>query len=226
MKHIEIAVKKIANHFSKNRYYINDYLDVIRKSKRWTINTLNNDLQLWEKRFKRANPDGTDKIIEITKEAFNNCKDENEINKLRGAILEAILIGINGGFSILQEDNYGWGASVSVQEDNSIFKIKYECINPINSDCHRRMTVDFGAWNGKHAKVYECKAAPDRIGCKEVNYMKVLKKELLDRDITNEVFYVCPSPNDAIQIQLDKFDLSPVYKTFGKADFKAASATL
>lgn len=224
--YLEDAVQEISNYFSKQRLHIGNYLDVIKKSARWTVEGLDKDLEMWERQFLRASSEQNvnEAIIDITKRSFKKCTSKDEINKLRGCILEAVLLGLFGGYEILQDSKYGWGASVAIEEETN--KIVYTCPHPNGNECKNRMTVDFGVWNGRSGQFYECKATPEGIGCKEVEYMKHLKEELKNHSISNEMFFVCPTPITFIEMELEKYDLSPTYGKFGKEDFLRISASL
>ncbi|WP_226047140.1 hypothetical protein, partial [Klebsiella pneumoniae] len=76
---------------------------------------------------------GTQGLISIVENAFLACQNDNDIHNLRGIMLEALLIGTNGGSAILNDLNCGWGAKVYV--NNNV--IRYHCrSNPKPySDC-------------------------------------------------------------------------------------------
>lgn len=213
--HIIKSVKLLSDHFKVDREYLSDYLSVLRFSKRWKIATMVADLQVWESNFTKIYSTGTYNIVKLTKEAFLGCTSKEEIDSLRGAIVEAIIIGCFEGHENLKFENFGWGASVNIREDDTETQLKYLCSERVKNECDNRLTVDFGYWDGKHGQFFECKVEPKAIGCKEVNYMKYLKEELRKRGFSHEIFFVSPKPESAILLQLDNYDLGPTFKPFG-----------
>lgn len=212
--HIEEISKEFADHFKSRRPYVSEYCSLIRLSRRWEIENLEEKLSEWiSKNEKRP---GFSRLVDIVGRAFRGCTSTKEINSLRGAMVEAILIGCFGGSKNLNNPNYGWGARVDViSPDAPVDKIVYRCTIHETEDCSNRSTVDFGFWNGKHGKFFECKVRPNSIGCKEVMYMQYLKTRLNSHDISNEMFFVCADPSEAVKMQLEEWGLSPVYKAIG-----------
>ncbi|MED1607740.1 hypothetical protein P4U90_20680 [Cytobacillus kochii] len=213
-KHIEITALLVADHFKRRRNYISQFCRLIKVSKRWKIQKIDEELVRWKDSFSKI--EGTRNIIDIICNGFPKCSSNEEIHKLRGALVEALLIGCFGGSEILNQNNYGWGAQVQLNKQLEPQKLlKYHCNKSDNHDCHNRTTVDFGYWDGYHAKFFECKAQPIGIGCKEVSYMKYLKNEMASERVSNEVFFVCPEHRDSIIMRLEEYGLSPVYKAWG-----------
>lgn len=218
-KHIEDIAKEIADHFKVRRPYIPQFCSLIKTSKRWNLSNLEVKLGQWETFFSRTQ--GTRGIIDIVKRGFNSCQNDIEIDKLRGAMVEALVIGAHGGSIVLSDRyKYGWGSRVDLLLKGGKVQLIYNCKHHKYPDCSRRSTVDFGYWNGQHGQFFECKAQPAGIGCKEVSYMQNLKSELSNRGISNEIFFVCAEHRDAVKIRLEDFGLSPVYKPWGIEDIQ------
>jgi hypothetical protein len=211
--HIEEFGKEFADHFNVRRDYVGDYCKLISTSKRWKITTIQNQVDRWGNNFGRI--PGRTKIIDLVKRAFLSCVDGSEIDDLRGVMVEALIIGCNGGSGILVNQNYGWGARVDIHLPTQTTQIKYVCSSPQTQACHRRSTVDFGYWDGNHGQFYECKAQPVGIGCKEIKYMEKLKESLTAHEISHEIFFVCPESTESIQMRLNTYGLRPVYKPLG-----------
>lgn len=214
-EHIEPFYEEYINRVRKmDRKYIPDFCRMLSTSKQWNMNNINEKLCEWEKHFGKR--EGTRRIIELVKRSFSACTSKDEINKLRGLILEAIVAACHGNSDNLKNSQFGWGAVVIVESTNGIDKkeIKYRCpklkdptiskSDVIQNGCNNRQTVDFGYWNGKHAKLYECKIRPDGIGCQEINYITTLKNELNNVNISHEVFFVSADSSDNIIINLKK----------------------
>jgi hypothetical protein len=216
--HIENAGKELADHFKVRRPYVPDFCKLIMTSKRWKQASIQKDVDRWAKFFNMTS--GRKNIIDIVKRAFLSCVDDDEITVLRGVMVEALVIGCNGGTNILTKSHFGWGARVDIHLPTQKIEIKYTCKAPIDSACRRRSTVDFGSWNGRHGKFYECKAQPAGIGCKEVNYMKKLKNDLTDNEVSHEIFFVCAESRESVQMRLEDLGLGPIYKPYGYEDLK------
>lgn len=218
--HIEEVAMKVAEHFKIPRDYLPEYCQLIRTSKRWTIKNLEKKLLNWKNMFSRVS--GRNKIIEVTETSFIKCRTNEDIHKLRGVLVEALIIGCNGGADILKQKNFGWGAKVNINLSHGNIEVKYICNHPTNVDCFRRSTVDFGSWDGYHGKFYECKVQPDNIQCKEVQYMKKLKEELSNNNISHEIFFLCADSRDEVIIKLKSMGLNTVeFKPLGFEDLSA-----
>lgn len=212
--HIEEISKEFADLFKIRRDYVSEYCSLIKTSKRWDMSNVSDKLDKWITKMQRYT--GVRKFLEITKRAFESCTSKEEIDSLRGAMMEALVIGSFGGSENLGKDNYGWGARVDINIPNTpVEKVRYKCTLHQETDCSNRSTVDFGYWNGSHGKFYECKVQPMGIGCKEVKYMQHLKDRLGQHQISNEMFFVCADPTEEIKIKLTSLGLGPLYKAIG-----------
>ncbi|MCY8401364.1 MULTISPECIES: hypothetical protein [Bacillus] len=216
------AVKKIADHFSvkRDKRYLNEFRLVFKRSKHWNPEkgALKQQLEEWKAQFTRNYSD-RNKLANIIVDSFHCCKTKDEINKLRGALLEAFLIGVKGGFNGIdsrEEMARGWGARVYLQ--NSKQGVLYNCLEHKYEGCTSRSTVDYGEWDGCHGQFYECKVSPVSIRCKEVKYMEHLKKELSSQSISHEVFFLCADSKLNVQIKLEEYGLGPLYKPLGIED--------
>ncbi|MEH6900276.1 hypothetical protein V7X04_00125 [Bacillus safensis] len=212
------AVKNIADHFStqRGRIYVKDFLEIFKRSKYWKIDTLKQDLNNWKLSFVKAHND-REKLSKIIVDSFIQCTSKNDIDHLRGVLLEAILIGAKGGFKTIdsrKESMRGWGAKVYLQKDKR--GVFYNCTRRLEDNCANRSTVDYGEWNGRHGQFFECKVSPDNIGCKEVSYMRFLKDQLISHEISHEIFFLCAETKLNIEIQLEKYDLGPLFKPLGR----------
>ncbi|WP_371018943.1 hypothetical protein [Pseudalkalibacillus sp. JSM 102089] len=218
--HIEQFGKDYADHFKTPRNYVPQFCKLIQTSKRWEMANLQAKLKYWESNFSRIGR--VEKIIDLVKRSFNSCQCDDEISDLRGVMVEALIIGRNGGSAILTKQNYGWGARVDLHLPTETVAVKYNCLTPQSQGCRRRSTVDFGYWDGIHGQFYECKAQPRGIGCKEVKYMQKLKHELEQEEISHEIFFVCAAPHEEVKIRLEEdFGLRPIYHPFGIEDIRS-----
>jgi hypothetical protein len=221
--HIEPFFAEYVERIRKmNRNHLPDFCRMINTSKHWKIENINNKLSDWGQRFGKVR--GTAKLIELVTRSFSACRDNKEINILRGLILEAIVAACHGGASVLQNQHYGWGCVVVVHSSTEVIEeIKYICNNPTPPDqldqcrdvCKNRQTVDFGYWNGRHALLYECKVSPDGIGCKEINYFNKLRSRLNDYYISNEVFFVCADSSDHAKMYLEERQIEQLFRPLG-----------
>jgi hypothetical protein len=211
---LEEAIRGIAEHFKKRRNYVEKICSMIMNSKRWKVSNISMELQKWSNVLP-ADP-GKSEIVSLISKIFMMCKDQEDIKIVRGHIFEALLIGFHGGEDILYNDNYGWNSIIRIQEQNGThFPILYECNSPKYDNCHNRSTIDFGFWNGSHAELNECKVQPERIGCKEINYMFTVQEELKKRNISHEIFFFCPSSEDDIKLKIKEFGGSVLFKPRG-----------
>lgn len=213
---LEDITKEFADHFKVKRPYVPDFCRLIMTSKRWSISNLAQKLSDWSVIF--GSISGRNKMVKLVQRAFGLCKSDEDINNLRGALLEALVIAGHGGASILSMSNYGWGAQVIVNDSGNSKVVKYECPTPTvppDFSCKRRSTVDFGMWNGWSGKFYECKVQPASIGCKEIKYMDALSQELSSSGISYEMFFVCAESEEAVKMRLAEQGASSVYKALG-----------
>lgn len=212
--HIEEISKELADHFKVRRPYVSEFCSLVKTSKRWDTNNVTVKLDRWKIQMEKFN--GSKKIIDIVKRAFESCTTNDEISSLRGAMVEALVIGCFGGEINLSKTNYGWGARVDINViGEPVREVVYKCKIKKEPDCKNRSTVDFGYWDGLHGKFFECKVQPVSIGCKEVSYMKHLKEELEEHKVSHEIFFVCAEHSDEIKIKLEMYGLSPLYKAVG-----------
>lgn len=214
------AVEKVADHFSvqRDKIYVKDFLLIFKRSKFWKVDNLQEDLNMWKNSFIRGYKDRV-KLSDIIVDSFIQCKTKDEIDKLRGALLEAILIGAKGGFNGIDsrsEMSRGWGARVFLQKSEK--GVIYNCTEHREDTCTTRSTVDYGQWNGYHGQFFECKVSPKRIGCKEVRYMEFLKSQLKSHDISHEIFFLCAESQFNVKLKLEEHGLGPLFKPLGRED--------
>jgi hypothetical protein len=208
---IEEAVIAISDHFRSRRDYVPDFCRLLSISKKWNKNNLSSKLEFWCDQFGQRK--GRGKLIGFIKKAFESCENDKEIHKLRGALLESLVIASYGGPSILQNrKKYGWGAQVFINSND----VKYWCTSsPRDEGCEHRSTVDFGYWDGYNGKFFECKILPDSIGCKEVQFMKTLHLDLTSAGISFEIFFVSAYDQDAVRLRLEQLNATSLYKPLG-----------
>ncbi|WP_136369653.1 hypothetical protein [Cohnella fermenti] len=220
--------KEFADHFKVRRSYIPDFCRLIQTSKWWNTLNLEAKLAVWAKGF--GSVSGRKGIIDLVIKAFRSCSDDKEIAGLRGAMVESLVIASRGGSDILDLPAFGWGARITVKTRVAAKELKYICVAPTHAEssrtesgevCRNRSTVDFGSWNGKHAQLYECKAQPARIGCKEVKYMQYVKSEMSALDISHELFFVCADSRESIEARLEDLGLGPLFKALGARELAA-----
>ncbi|MED3603726.1 hypothetical protein P4472_18225 [Bacillus subtilis] len=220
------AVEKIADHFSvpRDKRYVTDFLMIFKRSKHWKAEKLKQDLEIWKNKFTRDYSDRV-KLSKIIVDSFIQCKTKEEIDELRGALLEAVLIGAKGGFKGIDsrsEMSRGWGARVYLQKGAE--GVKYNCTEHREANCSNRSTVDYGEWDSRHGQFYECKVSPEGIGCKEVRYMEFLKSQLESHEISHEIFFVCAESRLNVKVRLEEYKLSPLYKPLGREDISSMLA--
>ncbi|MFC5529970.1 hypothetical protein [Cohnella yongneupensis] len=220
----ETDILEIADHFKVKRKYFFAFTALIHESSRWNSGNLEQGLNRWEIRFLRAG--GIEKVVVMVREAFNKCTTTDKIKKLRGAIVEAILIASHGGSGRLNDPtNYGWGASVFIGSSPDAHQVGYECDDQCGSftgdTCGTRYTVDVGDWNGYHAKLYECKAHPDSIKCKDVEFLRKLSNELQSHRVSHEIFFVSIVDKEEIEIKLREYNAPSFFKSCGRRELEA-----
>lgn len=209
-EYIERYIKEFADHFKTRRNYLPDFCRMLGRSRMWTIANINQQVEKWSQQFGQVS--GRKAVISLVKSAFDACQVDEDIERLRGGIVEALVIAKYGGSKILDNAYYGWGALVLINEN----EVRYKCTELRHGDCGDRASVDFGAWNGHHGMFYECKVNPIRIGCKEIQYMKTLSTELAKSKVSHELFFVCPESQDAIKIRLSDIGIDDIhYKAMG-----------
>lgn len=208
--------KEIADHFKTPRNYVPEFCGFLINTSRWDFAHLPQQLATWRARFQRIS--GTGKIINLVEKAFNACTSNDDINVLRGLLLEAMVVASYGGTQVLSQDEYGWGAKVYV--NGSTRPVRYTCVLHRFEDCKGRATVDFGAWDGHNAMLYECKVQPFRIGCKELHYMKELTSVLQEAGTSHEIFFVSAASRDDVEIQLAEQEANLLFKPLGLENFR------
>ncbi|MGB2993565.1 MAG: hypothetical protein WBB47_13100 [Paenisporosarcina sp.] len=217
--HIENITLEIAEHFKVSRFYVPQFCRLISTSKRWKVENWRPQFDQWKSVFSKINPNETRKIIDIIDRGFDSCTTNLEIDDLRGCMLEALIMGSYGGRKVISNPSFGWGSRVDLNmESGKTLKVKFECLNTEQPLCVRRSTVDFGYWNKKHGKFYECKVQPISLTCKEINYMRTLRKELILNKISNEVFFAFAASKDKVNMDLKKLQLESFFKPLGYED--------
>jgi len=213
------VVHEFADHFKSPREYVPDFCTILTRSWRWNHSTLQDKLTTCLERFGKHS--GRKKITEMIRRAFSLCENDDELKILRGALLEALVIGCHGGVQTLSSPNVGWGAQVILR--NNI--IRYRCTKKIDDNCRNRSTVDFGIWDGYHGKFFECKVHPDGIGCKEINYLETLSQTLKENNISHELFLVCAESIDSIRQRADILGLGLKFKLIGTKELQRMVAS-
>lgn len=214
---LEDYILSISSYFTIKQNYFRNFCQMINASKHWSINTLSDDLDQWSFRFTKMFSHSY-KIVELVKEAFSLCQNDEDINIFRGALAEALIIGKYGGKEVFQSNksNCGWGAEISL---NSI-PIIYQCVKKLYQDCSDRRTVDFGIWDGFHCKLYECKIQPKWIGCKEVHYLSTVYDTFKTNNVSFEIFIFCLESTDSIEVRLIEWNMDPMkYKPVGHDNY-------
>lgn len=193
---IEPYIKEFAEHFKTPRNYFRPFCLLLGRSRNWDVDNIVQNIDRWSENFLRMGG-SSHKLVDIVRRAFTACKNQDDIKHLRGGILEALIIAKHGGPSVLDKNNCGWGAIVSIDGR----PITYTCPKINLPKCDHRSTVDFGIWNGYHGQFYECKVSPFGISCKEVQYMKTLSNELSREDISFELFFAFAESQQSIEIR-------------------------
>ncbi|KFI01988.1 hypothetical protein P8846_11285 [Bacillus spizizenii] len=193
---------KIADHFSVKREYILSFCHIVRLSSKWTIENMPKHLRFIKSKFTVFA--GGEELVKILDEAFSKCNDKEDIDKLRGSLTEGLLLGAYGD-SIVNSKSFGWGAQVNIKNGIATLRVKYRC--PLHCDseqpeCVSRSTVDLGFWDGSYGEFFECKVRPDSIGCSEINYMKLLNKELSKRGLKHNLYFVTTDTSDSMEMKM------------------------
>ncbi|PEK36075.1 MULTISPECIES: hypothetical protein [Bacillus cereus group] len=210
--YIEDVCKEIAEHFKVKRKYLHQFCTLIRGSKAWTVENMEEKLSGWSEKVSHI-PE-TKKFIQLINKAFKLCQNPEDIDHLRGGMVEALVIASRGGASILQSSHYGWGASVTINGETS-HRIRYRCSELKAEGCANRLTVDFGHWNGYHGQFFECKVNPVSVGCKEEKYMIELDNCLSTKNISHEMFFVCAETHERVKMRLEEKNISEKFKPLG-----------
>ncbi|MFK8881685.1 hypothetical protein [Bacillus velezensis] len=205
-KFIPITIK-IADHFSVKRSYIRTFCKMVRNTSRLNVINMSSQLNVIQSTFSSF-VDGGSELCQILLDAFGECQDKSDLDKLRGSLAEGLLLGRYGN-DILQSKTFGWGAQVHVQNKKgpNVLKVKYNCPHHNNieyPDCVSRSTVDLGLWDGEYGEFFECKVKPDNIGCPEMSYMKVLNKELTKKGIKHTLYFVSTDTREAMKMKIEK----------------------
>ncbi|WP_371103427.1 hypothetical protein [Streptomyces sp. PU_AKi4] len=88
--HILDSIEKVSKHFETKRDYIYEFCGMIQASKRWRVSRhLSVSLKIWKDQFIKDKPNRFD-IADIIEKAFLKCTSDDEIDELRGGLLEAI----------------------------------------------------------------------------------------------------------------------------------------
>jgi len=197
------VIREFAEHFKKKRHYFQNICRLIQQSREWKMNNLKSELEDWKRAMSPIRDSGV--IIRLVEKAFSRCKNDYDIRHLRGGIVEALVVGRYGGLSVLNDKKHGWGAKVFLKIPGKKLpkEVAYICEKyPIPKGCDDRHSVDYGIWDGKLGKFYECKIQPERIECKEIMYMKKLKEELTQLGIVHEILFFCPTTTRSIERKL------------------------
>lgn len=211
---IEEVAKEFANHFTTRKNQIRFFCNLIKTSKYWNTNNLHEKLIAWKESVKRIK--GTSKTVKLVEKAFNLCLCDDDINSLRGAMVESLIISHYGGAKVLSNPNKaGWGAKVYYHQNNQSQVIRYNCEKLLYDHCEDKATVDFGYWDGHHGKFYECKVLPKRIECKDKRFMENLSSVLTHQGISHEVFFVCADTEEAIDANIADIDIGIRLKSVG-----------
>ncbi|MBY9079570.1 hypothetical protein [Paenibacillus sp. CGMCC 1.18879] len=220
---IEGIAREFAEHFKVKRDYFRQFCRIIQVSKRWRISDLSQSLSKWVSQFGAIG--GRKTIIALVNKGFGLCKTDEDINNLRGIIVESLLIAAYGGAKILTQSNIGWGAKVYIENGRGTSQVvRYRCSAKKTADCGDRATVDLGIWDGYSGKFFECKANPVSIRCKEISYMEYLRNMMKVHGISHETFFVCAESKDSIRIRLDEYGCSPLLKPIGLEELQAMIA--
>ncbi|HFK1746059.1 TPA: hypothetical protein ACGX4N_002828 [Bacillus cereus] len=210
--YIEDICKEIADHFKVKRKYVRQFCTLIRGSSSWNPDNMDEKLAGWSQRMERV-PESAN-FVRLINKAFRLCQNTDDVDHLRGGMVEALVIGARGGSSILESNQYGWGASVTINSESS-YKIRYNCLKKELEECANRLTVDIGHWNGYHGLFYECKVNPVNVGCKEQNYMITLDECLKTNSISHEMFFVCAEQHERVQMILEEKGIGKQFKPLG-----------
>ncbi|HFK1727402.1 MULTISPECIES: hypothetical protein [Bacillus cereus group] len=211
-KYIEDICKEIGEHFKVKRGYLHQFCTLIRGSRSWNMENVEEKLSMWTQKISRL-PE-TRKFVELINKAFKLCQNIDDFKHLRGGMVEALVIGSYGGSKILDSDQYGWGASVTINNKTS-YTVRYSCTEKKADECANRLTIDIGHWDGYHGRFFECKVNPFSVGCKERNYMITLDECLKNNSISHEMFFVCAEPHERVKMILEEKGIEKQFKPLG-----------
>ncbi|MBD1370778.1 hypothetical protein IC620_00185 [Hazenella sp. IB182357] len=215
--HIESTASELIAYFKVTNLYLPQICSMIQISKRWTIDTLHVHLGRWKQAFAKLK--NTARLLATLESGFLDCRNDGEIHLLRGALLESILLGRYQS-SIHLRGSFGQGVQVIIHKDKERLPVHYQCNQKISKRCHDRMTVDFGHWDGKHGNYFECKVQPKGFGCKEVMYMRELKKQMEQAQLPHTCFFVSIFQSDELHIRLVNWSVQGFVVPVGISELK------
>ncbi len=215
-ENIKPYIMEFAEHFKTSRNYFRPFCLLLGRSRRWDVGNIVQNIDRWGESFGRL--PGSHKLVDIVRRAFAACQNNDDINHLRGGILEALVIAKYGGSSLLTKNNCGWGAIVHIDGRPII----YTCPKIDLPKCDHRSTVDFGIWNGYHGLFYECKVSPFSVSCKEIQYMRKLSAELTQEGISFELFFAFVESQESIETRQYQAEIAELrIKVFGVEQLSA-----
>lgn len=220
-RYIVQAAAEFALHFQTKRAYLKDIFKLIINSKNWSKETLEIDIKNWIKIFPEY--ETRDIIIKLITKWFSMCKDDPDIQDLRGTLVESFIMTYARKKHKISDNgnNLGWGANVTIHPSNGNDRtVYYTCTtNPKpDASCKDRSTVDVGIWDGHHGEFYECKVNPYWIGCSEMKYMDKLNIILSDCGIPHDIYFGFVVSHDAAKMQIADYGTDFKFQLIGSEE--------
>lgn len=207
--HLEPTAKRIADFLFTYKSQFKDFCEFMRISSTWTLHNYKEKLQRWSNgkvpNRKKAAPD-TLKLIELTREFFEVCQNEDDRKKMRGLVPEKLFEKVFGLRHICKKGVFGYGVMVVVDGK----EVKYIPSSPYvkvdDSDVYRQ-TVDAGFWDGETGEFAEVKFSPEAFHTKDIKYLQVLTNELQVNELNHAIFLVCFDQKELIRFKLQRLGL-------------------
>jgi hypothetical protein len=215
---LEDVIKEFADHFTKKRAYFKQFAQIVHTSRTWKIPSLQTSLDSWVRKFQGK--EDRSELVELVRKVFTLCIDQDDLDYVRGLIVESLLIACHGGSTILNKKEYGWGAKVNIHTPTQTKTVRYTCFGSDDNDCKDKSTVDFAHWDGYNGIFYECKVSPKHIVCKDIKYVTHLREQLSSNGVSHETYFVCVEDKEEINNKLIEAGLPPTYKALGTRELE------
>lgn len=206
--HLEPIALEIAEFLHNYKSKVSEFNTFMRISGNWNMSTYQQHLERWiagiMPRPKKAAAD-TKQMTILIRKIFQACSDDNDWKKARGLIAEKVFeIYFNKKHA--PEVQKGYGAIVKINKKEIKYRPSKSYENAYNSDLPRQ-TVDAGSWDGGYGEFAEVKFNPEAFHTKDINYLKLLQKELEQTIISHQIFLVSFDDTNLIRGKLEQIGL-------------------
>jgi len=171
----------VAEFLYYNYCYIDKFNDLMRISKYWDRTQRVCKLKEWETSIKkqRNKKDNDENFINLMKEIFQKCRNDDYFKKIRGLIPEKLVERL---FAIRSSEaiQLSFGCCVTINGE----KIEYYKLN------EQKTTVDVGAIYKTFGEFAEVKLTPLSLHEKDTAYLKLLIEALKNNGIKHKVFII------------------------------------